>query len=77
MTDKVVKVCDTCQDDLEAVGYTVARFPAMLPTIGRCDFCKKRKPIYTAAVGKTTVDKRCGKMVESSTVTVLQHKNTI
>ena len=77
MTDKVVKVCDTCQGDLEAVGYTVARFPAMLPTIGRCDFCKKRKPIYTAAVGKTRVDKSCGKMVQSSAVTVLQHENTI
>ncbi len=75
MTDKTLKVCDGCQADLEAVGYTVVRFPAMLPTIGRCDFCKKRKPIYTAAVGKTTVDKHCGEMVQSSAVTVLQHEN--
>jgi len=76
MTDKTVKVCDGCQADLEAVGYTVVRFPAMLPMIGKCDFCKKRMPIYTAAVGKLRIDKPCGKMVESSAVTVLQHETT-
>lgn len=77
MTDKTLKVCDGCQADLEAVGYTVARFPAMLPTIGKCDFCKKRKPIYTAAVGKLRIDKPCGEMLQSSAVTVLQHENTV
>lgn len=77
MTDKVLKVCDGCKADLEAVGYTVVRFPAMLPTIGKCDVCKKRKPIFMAAVGKLRIDKPCGKMVESSAVTVLQHENTV
>lgn len=77
MTDKTLKVCDGCQADLEAVGYTVVRFPAMLPTIGKCDFCKKRKPIYTAAVGKTRVDKPCGEMLQYPAVTVLQHENTV
>lgn len=77
MTDKMLKVCDVCQADLEAVGYTVVRFPAMLPTIGKCDFCKKRKPIYTAAVGKQKVDKPCGEMLQCTAVTVLQHENTV
>ena len=73
MTDKTVKVCDGCQADLEAVGYTVVKFPAMLPMIGKCDFCKKRKPIYTAAVGKLRIDKLCGEMLQYPAVTVLQH----
>jgi Fe-S-cluster-containing dehydrogenase component len=65
MIDMTVKVCDGCQADLEAVGYTVVRFPAMLPTIGKCDFCKKRRAIYTAALGKPALDKPCGQMVRS------------
>lgn len=76
MKDVTVKVCAGCQDELETVGYTVVRFPAMLPTIGNCDFCKERKPIFTAAVGKPRVDKPCGEMVQSPAVTVLQHGNT-
>ena len=76
MTDKVVKICNCCQDDLEAAGYTVERFPAMLPTIGKCDVCKRRMPIYKAVLGKPRVDKLCGKVVESSAVTVLQHETT-
>ena len=73
MTDKVVNICNCCQDDLEAVGYTVERFPAMLPTIGKCDFCKRRMPIYKAVVGKPRVDRNVEKVVESPAVTVLQH----
>lgn len=76
MSDKVVKICNCCQDDLEASGYAIERFPAMLPTIGKCDFCKHRMPIYKAVVGKLTIDKPCGEMIQSPAVTVLQHENT-
>lgn len=72
MNDKTLRVCDSCTHDLESSGYAVIRFPAMLPTIGKCEVCKKRKPIFTAAVGKLRIDKPCGEMLQSSAVTVLQ-----
>lgn len=76
MSEKPLRVCDACTCDLESGGYAVMRFPAMLPTIGKCDICKQRKPIFTAAVGKLTLDKPCGEIVQSPAVTVLQHGNT-
>ncbi len=73
---KVYNVCDDCTVDLVAVGYAVINLPAVLPTIGKCDVCKKRRAVYKSAIGKMGVDEPCGEMVQSPAVTVLQHGNT-
>lgn len=77
MKDKALRVCNGCRADLLAAGYAVELFPAMLPTIGTCDVCKRRRPIFQAVVGKPRLDRPCGKMLQSPAVTVLQHENTM
>ena len=62
---KVYNVCDDCIVDLAAVGWAVVQLPAVLPTIGKCDVCKKRRAVYKSAIGKMGVDGPVENVVQS------------
>lgn len=69
---KVYNVCDDCAVDLAAVGWAVVHLPAVLPTIGKCEVCKKRRAVYKSAIGKMGVDGPVENVVKSQAVTALQ-----